>query len=266
MNKAMKLDFYKYSSTGNDFILLDNREGNQPVSDKNYWQKLCSRRTSIGADGVIFVESSEAQDFHMRYLNADGGEVSMCGNGTRAIAHFFRYLTKTQKSELSFSTMNGVYRAQFDGELVWIEMTEAYDQQIVDNSQLYSEHKGSYYMNTGVPHCIYLVDDVELVDVYGAGKEIRYHELFENGVNTNFISKISDGQYKVRTYERGVEDETLSCGTGITASAHFLWNEGHEKNQVLVFQSRGGELTVKKEKDVVFFGGVTKMIYKGSLC
>jgi diaminopimelate epimerase len=262
----MKLEFFKYSSTGNDFILLDNREGKCPVSDKNYWQNLCSRRLSIGADGVIFVENSNEHDFHMRYLNADGGEVSMCGNGTRAIAHFFKYLTKTSKKEVSFSTMNGVYRAQFDGEIIWIEMTEAYDQQTVDNSQLYSDKIDSYYMNTGVPHNSYLVKDVEEVDIVKVGREIRYNEIFENGINTNFISKVSECNYKVRTYERGVEDETLSCGTGITACAHFLWAKGIETNQVIRFQSRGGELVVKKDGETIFFGGPTQMIYKGNLC
>jgi diaminopimelate epimerase len=260
------LEFYKYSSTGNDFILLDNRDGKCPVNDKKYWQTLCSRRLSIGADGVIFLESSEEHDYHMRYLNADGGEVSMCGNGTRALAHFYKFLTQTEKTELSFSTMNGVYHAQLDQELVWIEMTEAYDIEIVDNSQLYSDKIDSYYMNTGVPHNIYLVEDVEKVDVVTHGREIRYNEVFENGVNTNFISKVSDLSYKVRTYERGVEDETLSCGTGITACAHFLWNKGIEQGSPIKFQSRGGELVLKKEGEKVYFGGPTHMIYKGTLC
>ena len=104
------------------------------------------------------------------------------------------------------------------------------------------------------------------VEVVKVGREIRYNSLFEEGVNTNFISKVSDGSYKVRTYERGVEDETLSCGTGITASAHFLWNKNLDSTAILKFESRGGELVVKKENDVVFFGGPTQMIYKGNLC
>ncbi len=264
--EAIILDFYKYSSTGNDFILLDNRDESCPVNDKKYWQRLCSRRTSVGADGVIFLESSEEFDFHMRYLNADGGEVSMCGNGTRALTHFYHFLTKVDKPTYTFSTMNGVYNSQIDGDTIWIEMTEAYDKQIVDNSQLYSKNIDSYYMNTGVPHCIYLVDDVEEVELVSEGRRIRNHSLFPNGVNTNFISKISEDSYKVRTYERGVEDETLSCGTGITACAHFLWDKGVETSSPINFQSRGGELVLKKEDNSVFFGGPTEMIYKGKLC
>lgn len=258
------MEFYKYSSTGNDFILIDNRDGKVDTNDKNYWQKLCARRTGIGADGVIFLEKDSQCDFKMKYLNADGGEVAMCGNGTRALTHFYIQMTGSNKEELKFSTMNGFYCAKASRDFVWVEMTEAYDQEIVDNSKKYSPHKGSYYMNTGVPHCVYFVDDVDVVNVYEAGRKIRYDGIFPEGVNINFISSDNE-EYKVRTYERGVEDETLSCGTGITACAHFLWNKGIEGRDELKFKSRGGELTVKREDGKIFFGGPTEIIYKGIL-
>ena len=255
------MEFYKYSAHGNDFLLFDNQNGALPVHDAALWQRLCKRRSSVGADGVIFVESSDRADFHMRYLNSDGGEVEMCGNGTRVISDFFYRFIK-MKEELIFTTKNSLYESKIENMIPFVKMVELYDVGKVDISDLY-DGTSCLYLNTGVPHCVFEVDDVDSVDVIEVGRRIRNEDRFENGVNVNFFS-LKDSQYHVRTYERGVEDETLSCGTGITACAHHIFN--CSSSNELVFIARGGELKVKKIDDAVYYGGKVNLIYKGLLC
>lgn len=264
----MLMKFSKYSASGNDFIVIDNRSGNCDTADKNYWQKLCERRLSIGADGVLFLLNSPGVDFEMRYLNADGAEVAMCGNGTRALSHFFCQQNGiSEKDKIVFKTKNGKYESSVKNNIVHVWMTEYYDIQKIDlKGKLASlKHQAFYYSNTGVPHCVFLVDDVESVDVVSLGRQLRYDKDFEAGVNTNFISKAQNG-YKIRTYERGVEDETLSCGTGITAAARALWDLKLAKDSSLSFYSRGGTLSVYKNDDKVFFGGEVHHVFDGVLC
>ncbi len=261
------MNFWKYSAHGNDFVVLDNRSGEIDGANHHFWKDICSRRTGVGADGVLFVENSEKYDFHMRYLNSDGGEVSMCGNGARAISHFYSSHQDIFKHELCFSTKEGVYRSFLDKEsdFVSIEMTEFYDENKIEISSFYNS-LDSYYANTGVPHCVYLVDDIQEIDVETEGRRIRNLEIFPDGVNVNFISKIGD-KYAIRTYERGVEGETLSCGTGTTAAAHFIFKiEADESLNEMTFIARGGELKVSREGDKLFYGGKVHLIYKGQLC
>ena len=257
------MEFWKYSAHGNDFLLIDNRDSSIKTDDVIFWKDVCKRRLGVGADGVIFVENSKKYDFHMRYLNADGGEVAMCGNGTRAISHFYKNnCLSSDQTDFIFSTKSGVYRSIIEGDFVSVEMTEAYDENLIDVSKLFKAHD-SFYLNTGVPHCVYLVSDVEAIDVVKNGREIRNNSLFSEGVNINFISKLKD-KYAIRTYERGVEDETLSCGTGITAAAHMLFKEISENR--ITFKSRGGELTVTRVDKSLYYGGKVNLIYKGELC
>lgn len=262
------MKFSKYSASGNDFIVLDNRSGNYDSSDKNYWQRLCQRRNSIGADGILFLENFEGADFAMRYLNSDGGEVAMCGNGTRALSHFYCNLLKLgDKEKIVFKTKNGLYSSKVKGDIVHVEMTEYYDVEEINLSKKIPElkRKAQYYSNTGVPHCLFLVEDVNLVDVVKLGRELRYDSDFSGGVNTNFISPCEKG-FEIRTYERGVEDETLSCGTGITAAARFLWDREIVHENQITFFSKGGELSVRRDLNKVFFGGEVHHVYDGVLC
>ena len=261
-----KIKFTKYSSTGNDFIVIDNMCGECNAVDALIWKKLCQRRFGIGADGVLFLNSSDEFDFSMRYLNADGGEVAMCGNGTRAISHFF--LNKYGRGDLQtchFQTSKGHYLAELEGNFSWIEMTEVYDQELFQIDDFFSEALSSFYVNTGVPHCVYFVDDVSDIDVVKVGREIRYNEMFLDGVNVNFISKDErKDYYQIRTYERGVEDETFACGTGALASALSLFKEDTSL-KLIKFQALGGSLLIKKNDEKFFLGGETEVIYKGEV-
>lgn len=259
--------FSKYSATGNDFVMIDNRSGSYDTGAKNFWQKICHRRFGIGADGVIFLEKSEAHDFRMKYLNADGNEVSMCGNGTRALSHFYTQLLNETSGHYSFETKNGIYTSKVSNKFAVVEMTEYYDIQKIDLSAFKEKTKAIdfYYSNTGVPHAIFLVDDVSKIDVFNLGREIRNNKIFSDGVNVNFISFEGSDVY-VRTYERGVEDETLSCGTGITAAVRFLWDKKLINHNKVDVTALGGRLSVIKDDGKVFFGGEVDKIFEGELC
>jgi diaminopimelate epimerase len=238
----MKLKFSKYTATGNDFIVIDNREATFDVSNSSRWEELCQRRKAIGADGVLFLENSRDHDFAMRYLNADGKEAEMCGNGARAIAHFYAQLEAVKRC--TFETQNSVYNASIDGKLVSLEMSEISEQNKFDINHLFNSDY-SFFINTGVPHAIYFVKDIESLDVVKEGKKVRESKVFKAGTNVNFVEIISDGYIKIRTYERGVEDETLSCGTGVLA-ASIAYASFAKWNKTIKVESCGGILEVKE--------------------
>ncbi len=255
------MEFYKYSANGNDFILLDNFNGQLPVGDVALWQKLCTRRTGVGADGVLFIEKSEQADFHLRYLNADGAEVSMCGNGARAMSDYF-YHHINQKNSFTFSTINALYKVVIENETPFICMSELYDLDKIEIGDLFESSSFSY-LNTGVPHCVYEVQNIDSLDVMSIGKRIRNDDRFVGGVNVNFY-ELKPDHILIRTYERGVEAETLSCGTGTVACAHHILK--NKKMETLKFISPGGELFVKVVNNHLFYGGEVKKIYKGQIC
>ncbi len=219
-----KLPFTKMNGAGNDFVVLDNRAG-QIVLDAPAIARLCDRQRGVGADGLLMVELAAiepAADFRMRYYNADGGEAEMCGNGARCFARFAARLTGTFPESLAFQTQAGVIRARLDGERVRLDMSLPTGG--TDLGSLTLEGKAAfpsaYFLNTGVPHVVVPVEDVETVDVHSLGRSIRYHDRFApRGTNANFIQVVSPTEIILRTYERGVEGETLACGTGATASA-----------------------------------------------
>lgn len=256
-------NFSKYSSNGNDFIVIDNRDGKQDVHNIEKWQRLCQRCFGIGADGVVFLESSDDYDFHMRYLNADGGEVSMCGNATRAITDFYKHVSDSHNADFTFTTKSGVYSSGMDGDVIWVHMTTIRDEDLYDIAGKYEEAIDSMYVNTGVEHCVYMVYDAQEVDVESVGRRIRNDKDFPEGTNTNFIHKIDDGEYRIRTYERGVEGETFACGTGNVAAACMLWDKGHESADEIEFQTNGGILFVKRAGEAIYLGGQTKLVYTG---
>lgn len=257
----MRMTFYKYQGTGNDFIIVDNRLQQIDKNNTKRIAELCDRRFGIGADGFILLENDTSSDFKMVYYNADGNESTMCGNGGRCIVAFAKFLgligTKTE-----FLAIDGLHNACIEGDIVHLQM------QNVSNIEVYDKH---LFLDTGSPHHIEVVDDVETLDVKTIGAQIRYGRPYnENGSNVNFVQQLSNNSFAVRTYERGVEDETLSCGTGVTAVALAMHNINRTVQNEVVLQTQGGELKVRfKEntngyKDIWLIGPAVQ-VYKGEI-
>jgi diaminopimelate epimerase len=235
----MQLQFYKYQGAGNDFILIDNRSGVFNSPSPKTVSKLCDRRFGIGADGLMLLQLLDGYDFEMIYYNADGNPGSMCGNGGRCIAAFAHFLGIVEK-ETKFMAVDGEHEAKIP-VLEFVELKMGKVQDIF----LSESH---CYLNTGSPHDIRFVENADETDVYNTGRNIRYNEPYRlKGVNVNFVEITDKNCLKVYTYERGVEDETLACGTGVTASAlaYFLQKtdkkEGFHKIAITV---KGGKLSV----------------------
>ena len=231
----MNLIFDKYQGTGNDFILIDNRKGvwnNMPISTI---QKLCNRKFGIGADGLIKINSIQNFDFEVDYYNADGSK-SFCGNGARCAVLFAQNLG-IQKEEVRFLAIDGVHTARKTETLVHLEMSDVSGFEKKDHN---------FIIQTGSPHYISFEEEIKSIDVIQKGRTIRYSEQFSNaGINVNFIQKKEPNTFAIRTYERGVEDETLSCGTGVTAAALAYAIESKLFGiQRITAQTEGGELSI----------------------
>lgn len=213
------LSFTKMNGAGNDFVLLDNRSGSLRLNSDEI-AFLCDRHRGIGGDGVLLLENAvNGADFRMRYYNSDGGEAEMCGNGARCFARFANKIAGPF-SDLSFETPAGIIRAKLDGNLVTVNLSPPQGLALNRNLQVQGEKLTVHLLNTGVPHVVVMVDDLEATPVLELGKTIRYHPEFRpKGTNVNFVKAIAPGKIAVRTYERGVEAETLACGTGVTAAA-----------------------------------------------
>ncbi len=243
----MDKKFCRYSATGNTFLIFDNRDDSLSDLGQQVYETWCRDHQ---VDGLLFVEKPKGPrtDFHMRYLNADGGEVEMCGNGARSILHFVarRLQLPVEGDVYSFSTMNSIYKGK-DTELFPILMTEIKDWGLLDVSDLLPTSL-SYYLNTGVPHAIFEVEDLDNFDVLENGKRIREDKRFIKGANANFFSIIKENEIKMRTFERGVEGETLSCGTGATAVALALGKLRGWGPEVKV-KVPGGNLIISFNKD-----------------
>jgi diaminopimelate epimerase len=212
--------FAKMSGSGNDFILIDNRAR---VVDEGELSRfitgICRRRTSVGADGVILIEASDAADFRWRFFNADGSPAAMCGNGARCAARF-AFTHGIAGADMRFETEAGVIQACVDASRVRVKLTDPHSLRPAVRLDLVSGPHQVSSIDTGVPHVVVMASDLENTDVQGLGREIRLHpEFAPAGTNANFISPDSDGGIAIRTYERGVEDETLACGTGSVAGA-----------------------------------------------
>ncbi|MBU3822543.1 diaminopimelate epimerase [Flavobacteriaceae bacterium XHP0103] len=256
----MQQEFYKYQGTGNDFVMIDNR---QQLFDKNDTKRiafLCDRRFGIGADGLILLENHDTLDFKMVYYNADGNESTMCGNGGRCLVAFAKQLGVISK-EAIFEAIDGTHHASIDDNgIVRLQMQD------VENVEKYANH---VFLNTGSPHHVQFEDRLEDFDIKSEGAKIRYGEPYnEAGSNVNFVKKINDQIFAVRTYERGVEDETLSCGTGVTAVALAMHALGETSGNNITLKVQGGELQVSfnVEKDAytnVWLIGPAALVYKG---
>lgn len=233
LDEIRMLTFTKMNGAGNDFVLVDNRNGSLHL-DTNTIAQICDRHRGIGADGLLMVEPpANGADFRMRYYNSDGGEAEMCGNGARCFARFANKLAGP-RDRVSFETPAGVITAEFVGDLVRLQMSEPKDLRLKQAltvpasacEQKAAGEAGStatvevHFVNTGVPHAVVFVDDLEAVDVQHLGAALRYHEHFApKGTNANFVKILDDNTAAIRTYERGVEGETLACGTGVVAVA-----------------------------------------------
>ena len=254
------LDWLKYSATGNSFLIFDNRQGSLELANGAFWEKLASTEN---VDGLLFVENSEKYDFKMRYLNNDGGEVEMCGNGARAITHFYFHQIDSSQNSLQFETLNGVYKSHI-GDLVKVQMTELKEVGKIDLNDL-GTGTFSYFLNTGVPHCIFERENIDELDLNSVAAPVRHDPRFEKGSNVNFFERLTSNKIKIRTFERGVEGETLSCGTGITATSLALAIEKSQKSP-LEIESKGGTLIVSWNDDFseVFLEGPVEVLEKGS--
>jgi diaminopimelate epimerase len=249
------LKFTKMNGAGNDFVVLDNLDSRLKLGSGEI-AHLCDRHRGVGADGVLIVEPpANGADFRMRYYNADGGEAEMCGNGARCFARFASRITGRQ-GQISFETPAGIIRAACEGENVKLEMSAPHDLTLDRQVQLSSGALTVHTVNTGVPHAVVFVNDAAKVDVRGLGRALRYHPDFEpKGTNVNFVQP---GQPAiVRTYERGVEDETLACGTGVVAAALILNATQAAASPVSVTVRGGDTLHVGFEKTGAVYANVT---------
>lgn len=266
----MEINFLKLTAAGNDFVLIDNRENIINTKDyENLAKKLCDRKYSIGADGLILLEKSQIKDFKMKYFNSDGSHATMCGNGGRSIAKF-AYEIGAAKEKMSFETDAGLINAEIlPNDRVKLDLYNPKD--LKRNLQIETEGKtfDADFINTGVPHTVIFTDNIENIDIVKFGKAIRNHKLFyPNGTNVNFVYTGKDNTIYVRTYERGVEDETLACGTGITASAIISVLKGFAKSPVNIVARGGDKLSVSftnegNEINNVVLEGPAVIAFKG---
>lgn len=250
------IPFYKYQGTGNDFVMIDNRENLIDRNDLPLVSKLCNRRFGIGADGLILIEKARYMDFEMVYFNSDGSQ-SMCGNGARCAVKFSADLGIISDTA-TFLAIDGEHSAYIKNELVHLKMGKT--------GSLESREE-DVFIDTGSPHHIRWVKDLDNYDVYGEGKKIRYSDLYGNaGTNVNFVE--AKEVVKVRTYERGVEDETFSCGTGVTAVALALSEKGYHSPVKMI--TKGGELQVSFRKENgsfsdIYLIGPAKQVFQGEV-
>ena len=257
MNKD-RIQFYKYQGTGNDFIIINDLDGHLSTEDII---NLCDRKYGIGADGIIFMSKTKDVDFKMMYFNADGSE-SFCGNGSRCAVKHAQYLGWIS-GQCIFTSNDGYHAAEIDEETVKLKMHDV-DFIVVEDM--------GYILNTGSPHYIAYTEGINELDLIKAAHEIRYSERFKDvGINVNYLEP-KNGILHIRTYERGVEDETLSCGTGVTAAAiaHYLEQDSTQKNYKQKLQTKGGSLHVsfEKKKDRfqnIVLSGPANLVFHGSI-
>ncbi|TWO30899.1 diaminopimelate epimerase [Seonamhaeicola sediminis] len=257
----MRQEFYKYQGTGNDFVMIDNRQQTFDKNNTKHVAFLCDRRFGIGADGLILLENHSEYDFKMVYYNSDGNESTMCGNGGRCLVAFARDLGVITDKTV-FEAIDGVHHASINGDVVKLQMVD------VNNIEKHDNHT---FLDTGSPHHVQFEEHIEDFDIKTKGAEIRYGAPYNAaGSNVNFVKKISDDTFTVRTYERGVEDETLSCGTGVTAVAIAMHATKETNKNLINLNVQGGDLKVSfdVEKGIyknVWLIGPAKLVYQGTI-
>ncbi len=262
--------FYKMSGSGNDFVMIDNRDSRLDIEPAVLAQRICRRGMSVGADGVILVEPSSRADFRMRIFNADGSEAEMCGNGGRCVARFAEILG-IAGTRMAFETLAGIIRAEVDGTRVKLQISQPHTLQLRQSVEVDGVVHQVHSINTGVPHGVIFCSDLEQVAVQALGRRIRFHPAFQPaGTNVDFAAVIDSQTLAIRTYERGVEGETLACGTGAVAAALVAAALGLVRSPVQVRVRSGETLTVYfggggPEFHDVFFEGDVRLIYQGEL-
>lgn len=261
----MQLQFFKYQGTGNDFIMIDNRSKNLSKNNTNLVKKLCDRKFGIGADGLILLENPEnsSEDFKMIYFNSDGNEGSMCGNGGRCIIAFANFVGLIER-KCTFSAIDGLHEGFISEKgMVSLKMKDV---------EKIKEEDNFIFLDTGSPHHIVFEEDIDALDIQKEGFAIRFSERYEKtgGTNVNFVAIAGAGLLKIRTYERGVEAETLSCGTGAVAAALAAFSSGRSKTKEILLETQGGKLKVEFEsKNGIFtnilLSGPVEQVFKGSV-
>jgi len=267
----LPLNFAKMSGTGNDFIIIDHRKpAIHPEAMAEFAALVCRRKFSVGADGLFLIEDSKTADFRWRFFNADGSVAEMCGNGARCAARF-AYMHGIAPARMRFETLAGIIEAAVADINVSVKMTSPKNLQLHRTIEVEGKNITLHSVDTGVPHAVIFVDDINQVDVCSLGNHIRRHEAFmPAGTNVNFVGRLKNG-FKVRTYERGVEDETMACGTGATAAALMAALTEKTTSPVDIITSGGDTLTISFEltegsgADNVFLQGPTDLIYEGKL-
>lgn len=260
----MKVEFSKYHGAGNDFIMIDNRKKGLS-EDHDIFKHLCDRHFGIGADGLILLENDKDSDFSMKYFNSDGYEGSMCGNGGRCII-FFAHKLKLISNKANFKAIDGFHK----GEMLSVRNNTATIRLKMSDVTNISEFNNNLVINTGSPHYLIFDEDIDKIDVFTEGKTIRDSQFFKKeGINIDFIKK-TENQIKIRTYERGVENETLACGTGVVASAIASYLKTGDKSTNSRVETLGGNLRVcfKESKGVftnIYLEGPAKYVYSGEI-
>ena len=253
----MIIEFYKYQGTGNDFIMIDDREKEFDLTDNDLIAALCERRMGIGADGLILLREHDTLDFEMIYFNADGKQSSMCGNGGRCILSFAQMLELTE-NETTFMAIDGEHKGRLMDDGIYLQMQDVKKIEGVGDGLV---------LNTGSPHYIEMVDELEYIDINKQGRKIRNSATFKKeGINVNFV--LDSSELQVRTYERGVEAETLSCGTGVVATAIAMHYANCIQETLVNVKTRGGELTVSFEEfnggyRNIWLSGEASMVFAG---
>ncbi len=257
----MLIPFHKYHGTGNDFIIIDNRQDLSLTGNQLIIKKLCERRFGIGADGLLLLSDHDPYDFEMKYFNADGSEGSFCGNGARCVASFAHRSGIAGKS-MHFIACDGTHEAEVEKDRVRVKINDV---------KGIEQQKGYFFLDTGSPHAVYFRSDVETMDAYTEGKKIRYSKPFQpGGTNVDFMLPKGDNLF-VRTYERGVENETLSCGTGVVASAICAVLDGKFNNLPVSVQTPGGALEVdftiaaRDHITDIWLSGPVRFVFKGEI-
>jgi diaminopimelate epimerase len=258
----MHIKFYKYQGTGNDFVMIDNRLDTFPKNDVRLIERLCHRRFGIGADGLILLENDLDTDFKMVYYNSDGNQSTMCGNGGRCLVAFAKKLDIITNAT-AFMAIDGLHHA-------WVNADELVSLQMIDVNEISIENDYTY-LNTGSPHHVQIVDDLVHYDVKEKGSAIRYGNLYgKEGSNINFVKKVNDYTFALRTYERGVEDETLACGTGATAVAIAMHATAQTVDNTITIDVEGGKLLVSFEAknnkySNVVLTGPAEFVFEGTV-
>lgn len=271
MARNTRIPFAKMSGSGNDFVIIDNRKDLVPRRTMpGFVKAVCRRGLSVGADGVIFIQKSRTEDFRWHYYNADGGEAEMCGNGSRCAARF-AMMHKIAPKRMAFETLAGVIHADVGAKGVTVELPLPTDLRLNFAIDLGVKSYEAHFVNTGVPHTVVFVNDVESVDVHQTGQAIRYHRMFAPaGTNANFVAVNGPHRLTIRTYERGVEGETLACGTGSVAAAVLAGLLGKVGSPVTLKTRGGPPLGVSFTLDgqrisSVTLTGEARLVYEGAL-